>query len=144
MIWRGGTVKIMNKHIKCTYGDVTLDLTFPDKITFLYGDSGKGKTYLAKALSKQDMSVILFDYTYDTPKKIKVIKDFIRGNEGFLIVIDNFDLLADDEIRELIYNDDNNMFLLIGRDPHLLHLSAHNFVDIEIKDRVIRFKRKFK
>jgi len=137
-------MKKWNRHFIGNYGDVTLDLTFPDKITFLYGDSGKGKTYLAKALSKQNLSVMLFDYTYDTPKKIKVLKDFIRDYKGFLIIIDNFDLLADDEIRELIYNDDNNRFLLIGRDPHLLHLSAHNFVDIEIKDRVIRFKRKFK
>lgn len=137
-------MKIMNKHLKCTYGDVTLDLNFPDKITFLNADSGKGKTYLAKALSKQNILVMLFDYTYEHPRKKKIIKDFIRNYKGFLIIIDNFDLLADEEIRELIYNDDNNRFLLIGRDPHLLHLSAHNFVDIEIKDKVIRFKRKFK
>ena len=121
------------------YARMHLTLKFPDKITFLYGYSGKGKTFVAKALSKQDLPVMMFDYTYVGDARHCLIGEFISNHAGFLIIIDNADILLDDDLRELIYFDKVNQFLLIGRDPSGLFLSAHNFVDIKKEGYNISF-----
>ena len=134
---------LLYKEIKGYYAKMNLDLVFENKVTFLYGDSGNGKTFLARAISEQDIVSVYFDYRYLKKEKREVLKDFIKNKTGFLIIIDNADIILDDELRDLIYKDKNNQFLIIGRDPRGLFLSKYNFVDINKSENKISFTPRF-
>ena len=129
--------------IKGYYAKMNIDVIFPDRISFLYGDSGTGKSFLVEALNKQGLAIEVFDHRDLHEEKINNIKRFIKNTKDFLIIIDNADIILDDELRELIYEDINNQYLIVGRDPHNLFLSKHNFVDINVKGNDISFVSKF-
>ena len=122
---------------------VNINLSFSNRVTLLYGDAGTDKTFLAKAILEQNIISEYFDYHYLREEKRAVLKEFISHKEGFFIIIDNTDIILDDELRNMIYKDRKNQFLIIGRDPRGLFLSKRNFVDIKKEGSTISFQSKF-
>ena len=147
MIWKGGIVKmddnIIYPSIDGYYEKMNIHLSFPDKVSFLDGDSGTGKSFLVNALDNQGLAIELFNHRNLNTEKRNSFKDFILSQKGFLILIDNADILLDDALRELIVADKNNQYLIIGRDPRGLFLSERNFVSINLGQNTISLVKKY-
>ena len=60
----------------------------------------------------------------------KDICSMIKSANRKLIVIDNADVLLDDEIRKYIAVDDNNQYLIIGRNPKNLFATKENLFEL--------------
>ena len=61
----------------------------------------------------------------------KNIVDVLRTTKNKLIVIDNADILLNDEARKYISLDDNNQYLIIGRNPKNLFATKDNMYELE-------------
>ena len=66
-------------------------------------------------LNNQGLLIEVFDHRDINKEKIENIKRFIKNTKGFLIIIDNADIVLDNELREMIYEDNHNQYLIIGR-----------------------------
>ena len=106
---------------------VDFDLT--NNIVLLTGEAGSGKTLVFNLLRQTiqgNEHISCFNYENDAA----TMKDYIRRSSGYLIVIDNADILLDDETRKLISLDARNQFLLIGRNPKNLLATRENIYEI--------------
>ena len=80
------------------------------------GDSGTGRTMVfsfireCMAINPQIVCLNYLDYQKD-------IKEMLTQMKNKMIVIDNADILLDDETRKFISLDENNQYLIIGRNP---------------------------
>lgn len=120
---------IVMEHFATVHTSFVVDFTFTNNITILMGDSGTGKT-AAFSFIKECMvinpKILCMDY-FDYQKNIKEI--LCQAN-GKLIVIDNADILLDDDARKYISQDDENQYLLIGRNPKNLFATKENFFEL--------------
>ena len=119
---------VMNKlYLGNDFFIVDFDLT--NNIILLTGEDGSGKTLVFNLL-KQNIQgyehISCFNYEYDAA----TMKDYICRSRGYLIVIDNADILLDDEIRKYVSLDARNQFLLIGRNPKNLLATRDNIYEI--------------
>ena len=119
---------VMNKlYLENDFFIVDFDLT--NNIILLTGEDGSGKTLVFNLL-KQNIQgyehISCFNYEYDAA----TMKDYICRSRGYLIVIDNADILLDDEIRKYVSLDARNQFLLIGRNPKNLLATRDNIYEI--------------
>lgn len=94
------------------------------------GDSGTGKTATfsfikeCMAINPKILCLNYLDYQKD-------IKDIISKTKDKLIVIDNADILLDDDTRKYISTDDQNQYLIIGRNPKNLFATKENLFELE-------------
>lgn len=129
----GGVIDM--RAIDVAVGDVKIAFRVKDGITLVGGDSGTGKTLLFHTLQKHKLlgeyqDVVLINYL---DEKNKPISDYLRflGLEGKMIVIDNADILLSPEDRRYILVDQSrNTYLLFGRRPDYLNLSAMNIAQV--------------
>ena len=108
--------KISTKHTS-----FEVDFTLEINITFIFGDSGTGKSatfYFIKELAAQDKTIKCYNYL----DKNKNYKSAIKQSKGKLFVIDNADILLDDDLRSFISSDGLNQYIIIGRNPKELLL----------------------
>ena len=106
---------------------VDFDLT--NNIILLTGEAGSGKTLIFNLIRQNiqgDEHISCFNYEYDAA----TMKDYICRSRGYLIVIDNADILLDDEIRKYVSLDARNQFLLLGRNPKNLLATRDNIYEI--------------
>ena len=122
------------EHFSTVHTSFVVDFTFTTNITILMGDSGIGKT-AAFSFIKECMvtnpKILCIDY-FDYQKNIKEI--LCQAN-GKLIVVDNADILLDDDTRKYISQDDENQYLLIGRNPKNLFATKENLFEL-VSERV--------
>lgn len=120
---------IVMEHFTTVHTSFVVDFTFTNNITILMGDSGTGKTAafsFIKECMVMNPKILCMDY-FDYQKNIKEI--LCQAN-GKLIVIDNADILLDDDARKYISQDDENQYLLIGRNPKNLFATKENFFEL--------------
>ena len=116
-------------HLRTVHTSYVVDFTFVNNITILMGDSGTGKTAVfsfireCMATNPRVFCLNYLDYQRDIES---VIKD-IRGK---LIVIDNADILLNDNTRKYISLDENNQYLIIGRNPRNLFATKENLFEL--------------
>lgn len=106
---------------------VDFDLT--NNIILLTGEAGSGKTLVFNLIRQNiqgDEHISCFNYEIDAA----TMKDYICRSRGYLIVIDNADILLDDEIRKYVSFDAQNQFLLLGRNPKNLLATRDNIYEI--------------
>ncbi|SDB57998.1 hypothetical protein SAMN02910317_03036 [Ruminococcaceae bacterium FB2012] len=134
---------IISDSLSTKHTSFEVDFHFDYNITFICGDSGTGKSAVfsfLKELSAVDKRIVCLNYTdYN-----RNYKNSIRRYKGKIIIIDNADILLDDKIRSYIAFDGNNQYLIIGRNPTGLMLSADETYELssEHYDGVIRFTLK--
>ncbi|MDO4306772.1 MAG: hypothetical protein Q4C77_08045 [Eubacteriales bacterium] len=73
--------------------------------------------------------ILCLDY-FDYQKNIKEI---LCQTNGKLIVVDNADILLDDDTRKYVSQDDENQYLLIGRNPKNLFATKENLFELVSK-----------
>lgn len=111
-----------------------IDFIFTNNITILTGDSGVGKTASfsfikeCMAINPKILCLNYLDYQ-------KNIGEIVKNEAGKLIVIDNADILLDDDTRKYISQDDENQYLLIGRNPKNLFTTKENLFEL-VSERV--------
>jgi len=124
---------VMNR-IVTSHTSFDVDLVLENNITFVMGDSGIGKTAVysfVEELATEDKKIRCFDYKNINDN----YKAAIRRTKGKLFVIDNADILLDDKMRKHIAADSNNQYLLIGRNPTGLLLTADNIWELQHEKR---------
>lgn len=117
--------KVIDRIMESFFG-ISFDLVFNTNVIFLTGKSGNGKSFIFQALDEMrtyDARIETFNY-----KDLNRFSlDLLQYLHGKLIVIDNADILLNVQEREYIAFDDNNQYILIGRDPSDLMLTPENF-----------------
>lgn len=120
---------IVMEHFSTEHTSFVLDFEFTNNITILMGDSGTGKTvsfsFIKECMALNPDIVCLNYLDYQ-----KNIGDMIRNTEKKLIVIDNADILLDDDTRKYIALDNNNQYLIIGRNPKNLLVTKENLFEL--------------
>lgn len=123
---------VVMEHFSTVHTSFVVNFTFKNNITILMGDSGTGKT-AAFSFIKECMAmnprILCLDY-FDYQKNIKEI---LCKTNGKLIVVDNADILLDDDTRKYVSQDDENQYLLIGRNPKNLFATKENLFELVSK-----------
>lgn len=115
-------------HTKHTSFDAKLQLGH--NITFISGESGTGKSALysfLEELAAEDKRIKCFNYLDFK----KLYKNSIKRSKGKLFIIDNADILLDDALRSYIALDENNQYIIIGRNPTGLLLNMDEIYELK-------------
>lgn len=112
--------------------DINYDLKFDEKLSFISGDSGIGKTFLYEALrasSARDNKIICLNIDMRHTN----IHDIISKAKNKLIVIDNADTILPkgSGIRSLIARDNQNQYIIFGRDPSGLGVTSKRYSELK-------------
>lgn len=116
-------------HFFTVHTSYIINFKFTNNITILTGPSATGKTASftfireCMALTPNILYINYLDYQKD-------IKSLLANTKGKLIVIDNADILLDDETRKYISLDENNQYLIIGRNPRNLFTTKENLFEL--------------
>ena len=107
---------LITKHIYTKHTSFVIDIQLQNNITFIGGESETGRSLLysiIEELAAEDKRIKCFNYL---DYKMSY-KSSIKRSKGKLFVIDNADILLDDCIRSFIALDNNNQYIIIGRNP---------------------------
>ena len=125
---------IVIDEIHTKHTNFIVDLKFDSNITFITGDSGVGKSAVFTFLeeySSEDKRVRCFNYIDHN----KGYKNSIRNSKGKLFVIDNSDILLNDKIKQHIVFDNQNQYIIIGRNPSSLLLTQDDIYELESENK---------
>ena len=123
---------VITDRIHTKHTSFEIDLLLETNITFISGDSGTGKSALfsfIEELAAEDKRIKCFNYLDNK----KAYKNSIKQSKGKLFVIDNADILLDDRIRRYIALDENNQYIIIGRNPTELLLNMDEIKELQSK-----------
>lgn len=98
-------------------------------LTLITGDSGTGKTFLfdsMKAIEKINKNSKYIFINIDNCNELKRLKSL----SGYIIIIDNADIILTENTRKYISSDKNNYYLIFGRDNRYLKTGAFNIAHI--------------
>ena len=124
---------VVTDRIHTKHTSFEIDLLLETNITFISGDSGTGKSALfsfIEELAAEDKRIKCFNYLDNK----KAYKNSIKQSKGKLFVIDNADILLDDRIRRYIALDENNQYIIIGRNPTELLLNMDEIKELQSKN----------
>ena len=124
---------LITNRIQTKHTSFEIDLLLETNITFISGDSGTGKSALfsfIEELAAEDKRIKCFNYLDNK----KAYKNSIKQSKGKLFVIDNADILLDDRIRRYIALDENNQYIIIGRNPTELLLNMDEIKELQSKN----------
>lgn len=120
---------IIMDNFSTTHTSFIVNFDFKNNITLVMGESGIGKSasysFIAECCA-MDSRIACFNYL-DFNKDMKAI---LEQTSGKLIVIDNGDILLDDETRKYIAFDQNNQYLIMGRNPKNLFATKDNLYEL--------------
>ncbi len=124
---------VITNRIHTKHTSFEIDLLLETNITFISGDSGTGKSALfsfIEELAAEDKRIKCFNYLDNK----KSYKNSIKQSKGKLFVIDNADILLDDRMRRYIALDENNQYIIIGRNPTELLLNMDEIKELQSKN----------
>lgn len=123
---------IVMEHFSTVHTSFIVNFNFTNNITILTGSSATGKTASfsfikeCMAINPNILCLNYLDYQRN-------IKEILCNTKGKLIVIDNADILLDNTTRKYISLDDNNQYLIIGRNPKNLFTTRENLFELVSK-----------
>ena len=124
---------VITDRIHTKHTSFEIDLLLETNITFISGDSGTGKSALfsfIEELAAEDKRIKCFNYLDNK----KAYKNSIKQSKGKLFVIDNADIRLDDRMRRYIALDENNQYIIIGRNPTELLLNMDEIKELQSKN----------
>lgn len=109
-------------------GKASFDFKFKNGYTVIDSPSGFGKTlfynmYLSKCIDEKVQNVIFINYTDLSDRKTLADK-FNRKN--CIYIIDNADIVLTEEMAQKIRLDNDNQYIIFGRDPIKLGINSTN------------------
>ena len=131
------------KNIVSDWGSFSFNLEFPFYLTFLSGDSGTGKTLVTNFLKDYFVNEtrykgVVIDYTY--LNRVSDIRYLFTNSKNAFFVVDNADILLDEELRDIIFfNDNENQYLVIGRDPEGLNIIPGIAKQLKYENNIFSF-----
>ena len=99
------------------------------------GEAGTGKSLvysILKELSAENKEIKCFNYLEINTN----YKNSIKRSKRKLFIIDNADILLDDKMRNYIALDSTNQYIIIGRDPTGLQLTADEIYELNSEKKV--------
>lgn len=130
---------------KFQFGGVEFDISKLNKgKNVILGDSGKGKTLIYKYLeakSFEDKSIVCINskvHAYEGYSEGYILN--IISKIGLLIVIDNADVILSPKIKEAISLDNNNDYIIIGRNTEGLYMPIYGFKTIRSNGSKVALK----
>ncbi len=120
---------IIMDHFFTVHTSYIVNFKFTNNITILTGESATGKT-AAFSFIKECMTINPTILCLNYLDYQKNIQELLEKEKGKLIVIDNADILLNDEARKYISLDDNNQYLIIGRNPRNLFATGENLFEL--------------
>ncbi len=123
---------VVMDHFSTVHTSYIVNFKFTNNITILTGASATGKSasfsFIRECMAINP-DILCFNYM-DYQKNILEI---IQETKRKLIVIDNADILLNDATRKYISLDENNQYLIIGRNPANLFTTAENLFELVAK-----------
>lgn len=116
-------------HFSTVHTAYLVNFNFTNNITILTGESATGKT-ASFSFIKECMAINPYILCLNYLDYQKDIKEIISKEKGKLIVIDNADILLDDDTRKYISLDEQNQYLIIGRNPRNLFTTKDNLFEL--------------
>lgn len=108
------------------------------------GDSGTGKTYLAKLIESIKKKELQSEYNVDNIIILNLInKDQLKAFRNKLIIIDRADYILGKQEAVYMNSDINNRYLIFSRVPLGIDLSPNHQADFIIKDTVTIMEYRF-
>ena len=114
-----------------------VDFDLHNNITILMGDSGSGKTTVFDIMQEaavEDNRLLCINYISKT-RDIDIEK-IIMNAKGKLVVIDNADIILTDKLRKHIALDNENQYIIIGRNPSNLLTTRDNLYELDVTNAV--------
>lgn len=120
---------IVTEKLHAVHTSYIVDLSLSNNITMIMGDSGTGKSVVFSILREAaavDDRIVAVSYID------KDVKNQIESQSGKIIVVDNADVLLTDELRKYIAFDSKNQYIIFGRNPKNLMITADNLYELSI------------
>lgn len=118
-----------------------VDFSLSNNIILIMGDSGTGKSVVFSILQEaalNDSRIVPISYMN------KDAENQIRNQSGKIIVVDNADVILTYELRKYIAYDLQNQYIILGRNPRNLMITAENLFELstDLMDGVTTFTLK--
>lgn len=109
-------------------GKVYFDFDIKNGYTVIDSPSGLGKTlfynlYLSKCINEKRQDTIFINYTDLTNRQ--GLEDKLK-RKNCIYIIDNADIVLTDKMAQAIQKDNNNQYIIFGRDPIKLGIAKDN------------------
>lgn len=138
--------KIM-KHIKLESMGYKIDLKLRDRVTVINGESGSGKSFLYQLISRVPNLDNVLCINYESIR-VKAnyygILNTLREIKNSIVIIDQADDIQREhmEIMEAVDNDNNNTFIIMGRNPKVM-CNISDIAEMNIHDKTVEIKYSF-
>lgn len=138
----------MIKAINFKVGTTIFDIKIINKLVFIMGLSGIGKTFFFNSyrdyvLANRKENSIYF-YNYADLANRKYIYERMQNSKGKLFVIDNADLLISEKMKKFISNDSNNQYLIFTRNLEGYLYCRESIASMKLKDNKLYLDYIFK
>lgn len=124
--------------IHAAHTSYIVDFSLSNNIILIMGDSGTGKSVIFSILQEaatNDNRIVPISYMN------KDAENQIRNQSGKIIIVDNADVILTDELRKYIAYDSQNQYIILGRNPKNLMITAENLFELstDLSDGVTTF-----
>lgn len=129
------------------YGEISVKVSLPQRINIVRGNSGTGKTFLAKVLGQLVMKGYeVVSIKFDNYKAISYEKISTFG-DNTLLILDNADLYMSSELQRALLNNAATC-LIFTRDTRFFNITNSalcivNYEGKELSIREIRYEDNF-
>lgn len=132
--------RLIQKEFNVTDGNIKFNIRVKNGFTLINGNSCTGKTYLFNLLAKYGRLGLIENLRcLNVSTGTAMLKD-----KGKIFVIDNADIILHDSMCRKIARDDNNQYIIFGRDIRRYVATPDNIAELVESNGLIKLRYTFK